>query len=65
MEGCLLRVLSACAFVLVSSPAYAECELDDVVGYTLIAAKTIDGYIEKGQRKDGFEGCDYDRIIVF
>ena len=48
-----------------SSPALAECDLDDVVGYTLLASKTIEGRIDEGQREDDFEGCDFDRIIVF
>lgn len=53
---------SLCAF---STAALGDCDLDDLVGYTLIASKTIDGYIEHGKRNDDFEGCDFDRIIVF
>ncbi len=53
-------------FICVASvtPSLA-CRLDAMVGWTLIARKTIDARIDKGVRKDDFEGCDYDRIIVF
>jgi hypothetical protein len=47
-----------------TTPAFA-CELDEMVGWTLIARKTIEGRIDKGVRKEDFEGCEYDRIIVF
>jgi len=46
------------------SPALA-CDLDSMVGWTLIARKTVAGRIDKGVRKDDFEGCEYDRIIVW
>jgi hypothetical protein len=50
---------------ILSTSACAECDLDSLVGYTLIARKYIDGWFEEGERKSGFEGCDFDRIIVF
>jgi hypothetical protein len=49
----------------ISFGARADCDLDQVIGYALVAAPTIEGYIQDGQRKDDFEGCDFDRIIVF
>jgi hypothetical protein len=48
-----------------STPAVAECDLDMIVGYTLVAAKYISGYIQDEKRKNDFEGCEWDRIIVF
>jgi hypothetical protein len=48
-----------------TSPAFGSCTLDRVIGYTLVARKTIAGLIENGVRKDDFEGCAYDRISVF
>ena len=57
--------IAATLTLLFSSPALAECDLSELLGYTLIAQKTIDGYIENGKRSDDFEGCDFDRIIVF
>lgn len=41
-------------------------DLADHVGYTVIAAKTIEGFRDKsGKRGDSFEGCEWDRIIIF
>jgi hypothetical protein len=57
-----LLTLGMCFAVL--SPALS-CDLDNMVGWTLVARKTIAGRIDKGVRKDDFEGCEYDRIIVF
>jgi len=47
------------------SPAVAECDLGEVVGWTLIAEKTVEGYVENGKKDDSYEGCDYDRILIF
>jgi hypothetical protein len=51
--------------MLAYQEARAECDLSELVGYKLVAQKTISGYIEDGKRSDDFEGCDFDRIIVF
>ncbi len=51
--------------MLLTTPARADCDLDDLVGYTLIASKYIVGRIDKSARHDDFEGCDFDRIIIF
>ncbi len=54
--------------LLASSFAHANItdDLDDFVGYTIIASKTIEGYQDKnGKKDDSFEGCDYDRLIIF
>jgi hypothetical protein len=43
-----------------------ECPLLGLVGYTIIASKSIEGYRGPGREKDdSFEGCDDDRIIIF
>jgi hypothetical protein len=52
-------------FMLACWEARAECHLSELVGYRLIAQKTISGYFEHGKRGDDFEGCDFDRVIVF
>jgi hypothetical protein len=52
------------AFV-VASPTWASCNLDRVVGFTLVAKKTVIAYIDHGERVDGFNGCTYGRILVF
>ena len=51
--------------VMLVGPAEAQCNLSGLVGYTLIAQKTIDGYVQGEKRGNDFEGCDFDRIIVF
>jgi len=48
-----------------SAQAFAACRLNRVVGYTLVAAKTVVAKIENGNREDGFSGCSYGRILVF
>lgn len=57
-------------FVLltVSTSAFADItsQLGRLVGYTIVASKTIAGYQDRnGKKADGFEGCDYDRVIIF
>src|SRR5271169_6426495 len=60
------RLAIATLLILLVSPrARADCDLDQLTGYTLVASKYISGYIENNERKDGFEGCNYHRIIVF
>jgi hypothetical protein len=47
--------------------AYADLadELENYVGYTIVDSKTIDGYRDGSEEHDDFEGCDYDRKIIF
>ena len=52
----------------IASPAFADItsQLGRLVGYTIIASKTVAGYQDKnGEKDDSFEGCDYDRVIIF
>jgi hypothetical protein len=60
-----LLMFTAAFVLIVSASAKGECDLDEVVGYTLVAKKQIEGRIEKGHREQDFEGGDFDRIIVF
>lgn len=55
---------------LLAIPGYAFAdlayELQRLIGFTIVASKTIAGYQDRnGKRKDDFEGCDFDRVIVF
>ena len=55
-------------YILLCSPIYANCEsiLKNNVGWTIIASKTIEGYRDPtGEKEDGFEGCEYGRVIYF
>lgn len=62
-----LRSLIA-GLLLVTSPAFAGLvdDLGGFVGYTIIASKTIDGWYDPdGKKGDSFEGCEFDRTIIF
>lgn len=51
-----------------SANAVSTDELENLVGYTIVASKTIDSYYDTDpdrERGDGFEGCDFDRVILF
>lgn len=51
---------------LASRPAAAAgCDLSQVVGYTLVFARTIEAYLEAGRKHRGFQGCQPDRVLVF
>jgi hypothetical protein len=56
---------AALMVVLWGHTASADCDLSQMVGYTLLGVKTITGYIQDGRRVSGFEGCARDRVLVF
>jgi len=43
----------------------AACNLDRVVGFTLVAKKVIVAFIQNDKREEGFSGCKSGRILVF
>ena len=59
--------LAAAIVTLANGSAYADgrCDLNTVVGYQIVFAKPIAGYIQGGARKRGYEGCEPDRVLVF
>lgn len=63
----IIRLLTTIiAAAAMTSPAYADCDdLDDVMGYTLVAKKTVVAHIDDGKRSEGYSGCTYNRILVF
>lgn len=70
MEATSWRTIGTAALMVSStfvgaSQTWARCDLGRVVGFTLVAKKTIVAYIEHGSRVDGFNGCNFDRILVF
>ena len=59
--------LFAAIALLSAGPALADgrCDLNTLVGYQLLFARPIAGYVEGGMRKKGYEGCEPDRVLVF
>jgi hypothetical protein len=56
-----------CGILLAFAPsiARASCDIDDLVGYTIVEKKTISGRIDDGVKSDDYQGCQYGRIILF
>ena len=51
---------------MIPGPALAAgCDLSRVIGYTLVAQKTIEAYVESGKRTRGFVGCAPERVLIF
>jgi hypothetical protein len=71
METSLIRLSLFAALlgaaVIVSAPVHADgrCDLNSLVGYQVLFAKPITGYIQGGLRKEGYIGCEPDRVLVF
>jgi hypothetical protein len=40
-------------------------DLDDLIGYTIIASKTIERWYDDEEGDDSFNGCSHGRIIAF
>ena len=56
------------ALLILSTSAFADSanELDDLVGYTIVAKKTIKGWYDDHESEEGaFKGCRHGRVIVF
>lgn len=62
-----LRSLAVVMAALHLATAHADLadELADLVGYTIVATKTIEGWKEARKSGDDFEGCEFDRVILF
>lgn len=69
MEAGLIRAALLAAVTLVAAapvPARAGCDLDALLGYQLVAIKTIDGYQDgDGKTHKGFDGCEAQRLVMF
>ena len=59
--------LSVVIATLAAGEANADgrCDLNTLVGYQIVFAKPIAGYIQGGVRQRGYEGCEPDRVLVF
>jgi hypothetical protein len=63
----LAKLFGLIGITLWAVPLQADLgyQLSNYVGYTIIAVKTIVKSVDKKGEKNEFEGCDYDRDIVF
>ncbi|MBA3613391.1 MAG: hypothetical protein H0W49_10885 [Nitrospirales bacterium] len=64
-----MLILTASIIVVLwsdSSGADLADKLDDLVGYTIVAEKTIVGWYDDNEHEEGsFNGCSYERVILF
>lgn len=61
-------IIIFCLSLTLSATVLADCEnvLENNIGWTILDSKTIEGWRDTGgEKEDGFEGCDYGRIIYF
>jgi hypothetical protein len=69
MEAGLMRTRMLAAAILLASGGLAwadgRCNLNTLVGYQIVFAKPIMGYIQGSIRMKGYEGCELDRVLVF
>jgi hypothetical protein len=63
----IFSLIFALIFFLAALPASAKLadDLNDLVGYTITASKTINRWYDDKKGDDTFEGCDRGRVIVF
>jgi hypothetical protein len=62
----IIRSLALSIGLALCSSSIDALDLSSYVGYTIVAAKTVTGYRDKnGKHSHEFEGCDFDRVIVF
>ena len=63
-----MKYIFTALFFLLSSNAFADVsyELEQLMGWTIVDVKTIEGHQERGEQKQiGFEGCNGDTYIYF
>ncbi len=63
----IFSLIFALIFFLAALPIYAKLadDLNDLVGYTITASKTINRWYDDKKGNDTFEGCDHGRVVVF
>jgi hypothetical protein len=62
------KALLPLALVGLSASTYAfnDFLFSRLIGYTIVASKTIAGYMDRdGRTGTDFQGCNYGRVIVF
>jgi len=63
----MFRCTTFASLLLFSAPSFADLttELSQLIGYTILDTKTIEGWQDDEGRGDEFEGCEYGREIIF
>jgi hypothetical protein len=67
MKTSYSTMIAAILFLFGSTAVNARCEIDvsDYVGWQIIYAGTVTGYIDdNGVEQDDFEGCEYGRELI-
>lgn len=59
-----LLILASLALPTIANADLAD-DLEDLVGYVIVAAKTVEGWRDGRKKGDEFEGCEHGRVIVF
>lgn len=59
-----LLILASLALPTIANADLAD-DLEDLVGYVIVAAKTVEGWRDGRKKGDDFEGCEHGRVIVF
>lgn len=62
-----LAGIGAVSVLLTGGLARADgrCDLNTVVGYQVVFAKPVIGYIQGSMKHQGYEGCQLDRVLLF
>lgn len=64
----MIKLIVTFVLLFIAIPASADLtsKLRGLTGYNIVDNKIIVGwYEESGDKGDNFEGCNYDRVIVF
>jgi hypothetical protein len=65
----MIKLCTSLVLLLLTSTVMAgltDGQLNEFVGYTIVANKTIVGWYDNdGKKGDSFEGCNFNRVIVF
>jgi hypothetical protein len=67
MRSRSLAGVGAALALLAAGGARADgrCDLNTVVGYQVLFAKPVTGFIQGGMKRQGYEGCEPDRVLLF
>ncbi|MBV8801716.1 MAG: hypothetical protein JO131_01885 [Gammaproteobacteria bacterium] len=65
----MIKIYAFLVLFMLASTAEAgltDVQINQFIGYTIVANKTIVGWYDNdGKKGDSFEGCNFNRVIVF